>query len=191
LALIFPDIGDGGAPLQPFMTEGSFFAAVLAVAIVPAVTEELLFRGFILTGLESATGKWTAVLLCSCLFGFLHLQPFQIPFTSIIGIGLSYAALESGSLLVPVIMHSCHNLFLLILVRSMDVRPVADSGVAVDAFASAFSQGPVAGAAFTIFLAVMAAALLSVVAGFLYMGSRLLRKPVATPSTDGDEGLYE
>ena len=33
-------------------------AAIVLIALVPAVCEELLFRGFLLSGLSSSAGRW-------------------------------------------------------------------------------------------------------------------------------------
>lgn len=178
IAYLFPPLKDAGAPLQDFMIHGGLFPAAITVAILPAVCEELLFRGFLLSGFSSSMGKWPAIILCGCLFGALHLQPLQMPFTALVGIGLAYAALETGSVFIPIIMHCAHNLLLLLIVRA------ASAGVAGAEVTDAqtrtvreiFSQGP---GTITLFVATVALLALSLVASSLFfvcLGARLIRK---------------
>lgn len=184
LVLFFPKLVETGAPLQEVMLTGNFPVALLAVAILPALCEEILFRGFILSGLKSATGKWTAIVLCGVLFGFLHLQPVQVPFTIIIGIGLSFVAYETGSLLVPILMHCAHNLLLLVIVRNAASGPTIESGASLNAIKDVFALGPAAIGAFFVTLFVIACVLLGVSAGFVYAGMRMVRKNVPNRGTE-------
>ena len=45
---------------------------LLVVAVVPAICEELAFRGFILSGLRHLGHKWRAIILTSIFFGVTH-----------------------------------------------------------------------------------------------------------------------
>src|SRR5207245_442656 len=45
---------------------------LFVVGISPAVCEELLFRGAILSGLRRALHPWTAAIACGALFGVFH-----------------------------------------------------------------------------------------------------------------------
>ena len=188
LVLFFPNLAESGSPLQEAMLTGNLSIAILAIAVLPALCEEILFRGFILSGLKSATGKWPAIVLCGALFGVLHLQPVQIPFTMIIGIGLSWVAYETGSLLVPVLMHCAHNLLLLLIVRNAASGPAIESGASLDAIKGVFSMGPAAIAAFVVCLFVIACVLLGVSVGFVYAGMRMVRKNGPYRGTDSSTG---
>ncbi len=46
--------------------------AVLVLALMPAITEEIAFRGYILSGLERSYRPGTAIILSAFLFAFLH-----------------------------------------------------------------------------------------------------------------------
>lgn len=48
--------------------------SVLSLGILPAVTEEMVFRGMILSTLQSAFGKKTAVFISSILFALYYLE---------------------------------------------------------------------------------------------------------------------
>ena len=184
LVLFFPNLVETSVPLKEALLTGNLPVAILAVAILPALCEEILFRGFMLSGLKSATGKWPAIILCGVLFGALHLQPVQIPFTSIIGIGLSCVAFETGSLLVPVLMHCAHNLLLLLIVRNAASVPAIETGASLNAIKGVFALGPAAIAAFVACLFVVTCVLLGVSAGFVYAGMRMVRRNVTPRGFD-------
>ena len=64
--------------------------ALLVFAWLPAVCEELTFRGFILTGLQRRFRPRTAVLLSSFLFSLLQMNVFQFVPTFLLGVVLGY-----------------------------------------------------------------------------------------------------
>lgn len=87
-------------------------AALLVLAIVPAICEEAAFRGFILSGLSRDYRRGTAIVLSALLFGFLHvlLSLFQQLFNAaLLGLVLGLLALQSGSLLPGVLFHALNN----------------------------------------------------------------------------------
>lgn len=116
LARFFPDLPISGKALRTDITGASLPYLVVTVALLPAVCEELLFRGFILTSL-AGRNKTLAIFACGTLFGFLHLEIAQMPMSALIGMALSWACLETGSVFAPVAMHAFHNLALLLMVR--------------------------------------------------------------------------
>jgi sodium transport system permease protein len=86
--------------------------ALLAFALIPAVCEELAFRGFILSGLERQHRTRSAILLSALLFGFLHvlLSLFQQLFNAtLLGIVLGLLAVRSRSILPGIVFHFINN----------------------------------------------------------------------------------
>ncbi|MEA2630119.1 MAG: sodium transport system permease protein, partial [Chloroflexota bacterium] len=86
--------------------------AILLFAAIPAVCEELAFRGFILTGLERGHRTRSAILLSALLFGFLHvlLSLFQQLFNAtLLGLVLGLLAVRSGSVLPGILFHFINN----------------------------------------------------------------------------------
>ncbi len=81
----------------------------LLIALVPALCEELLFRGFLLSGLGSAAKKWTAILVAGAVFGVFHFFLFKFPVTFVLGILLGYLCWQSRSILPGIIAHFLHN----------------------------------------------------------------------------------
>jgi sodium transport system permease protein len=86
--------------------------ALLLFALVPAVCEEVAFRGYILSGLGRAYRPAWSVVLTALLFGFLHvlLSLFQQLFNAtLMGLVLGLLALKSRSLMPCVVFHLLNN----------------------------------------------------------------------------------
>ncbi len=86
--------------------------AIVVLALIPAVCEELAFRGFILSGLERQHRTRSAILLSALMFGFLHvlLSLFQQLFNAtLLGIILGLLAVRSRSILPGILFHLVNN----------------------------------------------------------------------------------
>ncbi|HXG09056.1 MAG TPA: ABC transporter permease subunit/CPBP intramembrane protease [Gemmataceae bacterium] len=86
----------------------------LVLALLPAVCEELAFRGFILTGLRGRFRPWTAILLSSFLFALLHLNVFQFLPSFFLGVVLGLLAVRTSSVLPGMLFHLLHNTLVII-----------------------------------------------------------------------------
>jgi membrane protease YdiL (CAAX protease family) len=90
-------------------------ASVAAIALAPALCEELVFRGLLLPSLVRL-GRAAAVVLSSIAFGVLHVDftgegavLYRIPFALLIGLGLGALRLRAGTLLAPALAHGILN----------------------------------------------------------------------------------
>lgn len=90
-------------------------AALLASAIFPAVTEELMFRGILFRWIEEWGGSWVALLVTSALFGAAHLMnPNASPIAAVgialeAGVMLGAAYMLTRSLWLPMGLHAAWN----------------------------------------------------------------------------------
>jgi membrane protease YdiL (CAAX protease family) len=86
------------------------FANLLAMAIVPAICEELFFRGVLLSWLkESFHNKHLAVWLSAIVFSAIHIQFFGFFPRMLLGVYLGYLFLWTGSLWTAIIAHFLNN----------------------------------------------------------------------------------
>ena len=92
-------VGDKPLPL---------WMVLFLTAITPAVCEELLFRGFVLSGLRRL-GQWPAILISSLLFGLLHPSIYQFVPTFLLGVLLGWLVWKSGSVFCGMIVHALSN----------------------------------------------------------------------------------
>ncbi len=85
------------------------WAIILVFAVAPAVLEELAFRGFILSGLQSLKSKWQAILITSLLFGIAHGVIQQTVITFVVGMILGVIAVQTRSIIPCILFHMTHN----------------------------------------------------------------------------------
>ena len=94
-------------------------AKLIALALVPAVCEELFFRGYLLTSLRTGMSTPLAIILSGCLFGLFHVIVLESLFferfvpTCFLGIILGWVCYRSGSVLPGMLLHTLHNGLLL------------------------------------------------------------------------------
>jgi sodium transport system permease protein len=83
--------------------------ALVLVALLPAVAEEVTFRGVVLAGLRQSGSRWIAVVGSALVFGLFHVNPYHVVAAFAVGLLLGWVALESGSLLPGVLIHLVNN----------------------------------------------------------------------------------
>jgi len=79
------------------------------IAIIPAISEELLFRGFLLSSLRGSARKWTAIVISAAVFGVFHFFLFKFAVTASLGVVLAYLCWQSRSILPAIVAHFLHN----------------------------------------------------------------------------------
>ena len=82
---------------------------LVIVAVLPAICEEVFYRGFLVTAFKGKASGRRTVLLSSILFGFMHIDFIRILPTAVLGLALSYAVYKTGSLFIPILMHFLNN----------------------------------------------------------------------------------
>lgn len=90
--------------------------SILALAFIPAIGEEIIFRGFFQRELIQQTKNIHAsVWIAAAIFSFIHFQFLGFFPRMLLGALLGYMYVWSGSLLVPILMHFTNNALTLIL----------------------------------------------------------------------------
>ncbi|AQT68581.1 CAAX amino terminal protease self- immunity [Anaerohalosphaera lusitana] len=79
------------------------------ICIIPAIVEEIAFRGLIQHWLVRAITPLKAMLLASALFTALHLTVLSAPYLFAVGMLLAWVKYKTGSLYPPMILHFVHN----------------------------------------------------------------------------------
>ena len=100
---------DFGKFLQGSNSLAGLAAILLAMALSPAVCEETLFRGALLSGLRQHMRPWSAVLAVSVLFGVFHLSIYRFAPTALIGLAITYVVWRTDSLWTGMMMHFINN----------------------------------------------------------------------------------
>ncbi len=107
----------------------------VAVAIVPPIIEEFLFRGAILGSLRQKHGDALAVIISAVLFGLMHGNFIQTPVTFLTGLVLGYLTVKTDSMIPAIILHFVNNAWAVIydiLSNSIseDIMLMVESGIA-------------------------------------------------------------
>jgi len=96
-------------PLVAALSQAPFWQVLLVVAVVPAVCEELAFRGLILTGLRRLGSNTAAILISSLFFGLTHGMLQQSLAAMLVGMLIGLIAVQTGSLWPCILFHATHN----------------------------------------------------------------------------------
>ena len=90
---------------------------IFVVAVLPAIFEELFFRGILLHGLKSY-GETFAVLVCGALFALYHQNPAQTAYQFCCGAAFALVAVKAGTILPTVLSHFINNAAIVIMFRA-------------------------------------------------------------------------
>lgn len=104
-----PDFAEKMAEALGLAGDMNLLFALLMIAVLPAVCEEIAFRGMILRGLRQRFGEHTSVAISSVLFGLAHFPVYRFPPTMVLGFILGYLTLRSRSLYPAMILHFLWN----------------------------------------------------------------------------------
>lgn len=86
-----------------------FFVVVIVICFTPAICEELLFRGFVLTNLRRVSKGSSAIILSAFLFSLYHFQPFNIIPLAILGGYIGFVVYYSNSIFTGMVCHFINN----------------------------------------------------------------------------------
>ncbi|GAA4473489.1 ABC transporter permease subunit/CPBP intramembrane protease [Novipirellula rosea] len=109
---MYPVSEQAMASMKPFADQiaaAPWVSVVLLMALVPAICEELAFRGFIFGGLERQGGRLRAVVVTAILFGISHGVLQQSIAATVMGLMLGWIALRTGSVLPGILIHFTNN----------------------------------------------------------------------------------
>lgn len=92
-------------------------AELALLAVTAGVSEEVLFRGVVQTGLARAVPVWLALVLTSAGFGLVHFASRAYAVVAgVMGLYLGALLLLQGSLLAPIVSHSLYDFVALLYV---------------------------------------------------------------------------
>jgi len=120
VARLYPiseNVKDALQSVEQMLADAPFWQLVLVIAVVPAVCEELAFRGFILAGFRHLGHKWRAIVYSAVFFGLAHAILQQSLIACVVGVVIGYIAVQSGSILPCMIFHVLHNTLALATTR--------------------------------------------------------------------------
>ncbi len=101
--------------LQAAETGFEFGLSVVFLCLVPAIVEELLFRGIVLSEYTLAYGYRRAIALTAVVYAIMHFELTAFVPQVIIGLLTAYLVYQTKSLLPGIIAHFTNNFFGLLI----------------------------------------------------------------------------
>jgi membrane protease YdiL (CAAX protease family) len=93
-----------------YNSTGEMIVVLFTVALLPAVAEELVFRGILLNDLtKTFNNVHVSVFVSAFVFSFIHFQFFGFFPRLLLGIVLGYLYITSGNILISMLMHFTNN----------------------------------------------------------------------------------
>jgi membrane protease YdiL (CAAX protease family) len=95
---------------------------IVVLALVPALWEELAFRGLMLTNLQRRYPRWIAIVTTALFFGLFHISNLllrdfdqvimEMIMAAAVSIGWGYAVVKTGSVVPAMVSHYGINVFI-------------------------------------------------------------------------------
>jgi membrane protease YdiL (CAAX protease family) len=79
------------------------------VALVPALCEETLFRGYALRSFQKSWSIWPAIIVTGIIFGLYHFQPSNLIPLALLGILFAFVTWVSESIYPAIVAHFINN----------------------------------------------------------------------------------
>jgi membrane protease YdiL (CAAX protease family) len=95
--------------LTKFNSTGQFLFAFVVIAVLPAIGEELVFRGLIQRELGKVVNMHAAILIAAFLFSLFHMQFFGFIPRLFLGALFGYLYYWSGNLSLAMLAHFINN----------------------------------------------------------------------------------
>ena len=96
------------------------------VAIMPAICEEAVCRGFLQYSFQSVKSQAAIVICMGIFFGIFHLDPYRFLPMTILGMGIAYVMRKTQNMLYPCLFHFINNAFSVLLSSGGNVETSTD-----------------------------------------------------------------
>jgi uncharacterized protein len=108
-----------------FGTLPRLLVGLLTIAVIPAIGEELVFRGVIQRQIHRWSGNaHVAVWAAALIFAAIHVQFFGFIPRALLGALFGYLYLWSGNLIVPIVAHFVNNGFTVLLLYLQQTKAI-------------------------------------------------------------------
>lgn len=103
------------ASYLPNLSGGYVVLALLVMSILPAIFEELLFRGAILNCIVRGVGSIASIFIVGFCFSIFHGSPEQTAYQFVCGCVFAFLAIRSGSIVPSIVAHFLNNAVIIVL----------------------------------------------------------------------------
>ena len=115
LISVFPESAENLAGLDAMLLEQPIYVLILVMAVMPAIGEELLFRGFLMGTLKTKCKAWLTIAVTTFIFAAFHMSLIKLFTIGIVGLGLTWVTYKTGSIAASMCVHFLNNLMSVII----------------------------------------------------------------------------
>lgn len=106
---LFPEMAEVNESLNRIVTSEPFPVRLLIIGIAPAVCEEAVHRGVVLSGFDRLRSVWPRIIIMGLLFGLFHTDIYRFIPTMVLGMAITYAMIKTENLWMPMLLHFLNN----------------------------------------------------------------------------------
>ncbi len=104
-----PNYADRNNAIAETVLSISPLEAIISIALIPAICEEIFFRGFFLQTIKKVKNEALLIVIGGIAFGIAHLDLYAFVSTALAGALFSFITIKTGSLLISVFIHFINN----------------------------------------------------------------------------------
>ena len=121
--VLYPIVTSFNSPIYKFLPEKdlkynltttNYFISIISMVILPAIAEELLYRGIIFKGLQKA-GNTFAIIVSAIMFSLFHLSLEQTIYPFLMGLILAVIMCHENNIIYCITLHLVNNFIALTL----------------------------------------------------------------------------
>lgn len=114
---IFPNSAEGLSRMDEMLTGQPVYLLILVAAFMPAIGEELLFRGFVMGTLKNRCRPAVTILITTLIFAAYHMSLIKLFTIGVIGFGLTLVTYRTGSIAASMCVHFLNNLLSVLITK--------------------------------------------------------------------------
>ena len=93
--------------------ERGWIVTLIGIALIPAIGEELMFRGFLMNLLAQKSNHHNGIAVSALIFAVVHFNFTNFFFYFILGVVMGYVYYWGRNLIFPIIIHFVNNALVL------------------------------------------------------------------------------
>ncbi|MEE3467442.1 MAG: ABC transporter permease subunit/CPBP intramembrane protease [Eubacterium sp.] len=106
---LFPEEGTSVSTQLTDLFNGPALWVWVVVSVCPAICEEMLFRGYVLSAFRERYPMWVSIIGVGVFFGIYHTSLVRFPTTALFGATLAYIVCRTGSIFPGMVVHWLNN----------------------------------------------------------------------------------
>lgn len=115
------------------VSSSTFLISLICMAVLPAIFEELSFRGAFFQEYRDAYGAWAGAILSGLLFGLYHMNMRQFVYAFICGVFFALLVEATDSIVSSILMHFMLNAISCIAIYIVAKFPEQEQELAIEA----------------------------------------------------------